>query len=81
MFSLRSFSFPVKSNFWYLHENDLMGRACHEPDSFENKIQLFLSCPMFSSERGDSYLNLLDVFGQVEMQIKFINRFKIIARK
>ena len=76
MFSLRSFSFPVKSNFRYLHESDLTCRACHE-----DEIHLCQTCPVFSSERGDSCLNFEDVFGQVEIQIKFIKRFKIIARK
>ena len=28
IFSLRSFSFPVKSNFCYLHESNLICRAC-----------------------------------------------------
>ena len=81
IFSLRSFSFPVKSNLRYLHESDLKCRACHEPDSIENEIHLCQSCSVFSSERGDTCLNFEDVFGPVDNQMKFIKRFKVIARK
>ena len=81
LFTLRSYSFQVKSNYRYLHENNLTCRACKQPDSVENEIHLCQTCEVFSEERGDTFLNFEDVFGPLEEQIRFIKRFKIIARK
>ena len=81
LFTLRSYSFQVKSNYRYLHENNLACRACKQPDSVENEIHLCQTCEVFSEERGDTFLDFEDVFGPLEAQIKFIKRFKILARK
>ena len=81
LFSLRSKCFQVKSNFKYLHDNDLTCRACHEEGSIEDEIHICKSCPLFINERGDTSLNFEDVFGSLDDQILFIKRFKVIARK
>ena len=81
LFSLRSFTFPVKSNYRYLHQGDLKCRACLDPESEENENHLCWSCDKFKEERKNNILNFEDVFGTLEMQISFIKKFKVIARK
>ena len=81
LFSLRTRSFPVKSNYRYLHESDMTCRACHELDSVENEIHLSETCSIFSSERGNGTLNFKEVFGPLKVQIIFIKQFKVLARK
>ena len=81
LFSLRSFTFPVKSNYRYLHENSMSCRACFDPLSEESEVHFSQSCEMFHKERDGEKLNFEDVFASIEFQIRFIKRFKIIARK
>ena len=79
LFQLRSRSFPVKSNMKTQFVNDMKCRVCLK--SFENEIHLARDCEMFTEERGINDLYVEDIFGPTQMQIKFIQVFKIIARK
>ena len=81
LFSLRSFSFSVKSNFHYLYEGDMRCRACLLPDSIENEVHICQTCESFKSERNNEALNFHDVFGPLKVQIDFIRKFKTLARK
>ena len=81
LFSLRTYNFPVKSNFRYLFPSDLKCRACNVPDSEESETHLCQSCEVFKEEKDNRNLNFEDVFGPLKVQINFIKRFKIIARK
>ena len=81
LFSLRTFNFPVKSNFRYKYKQDVICRACGDPDSDESEIHLCESCDTFQNERDNKTLNFHDVFGPLDVQIMFIKKFKIISRK
>ena len=81
LFSLRSQTFPVKSNYKYLHKDNMICRACHLPETVENEIHFSETCPVFSDERGSEKLYYNDVFGTLDVQIRFVKLFKIIARK
>ena len=81
LFSLRSQTFPVKSNYKYLHKDNMICRACYLPETVENEIHFCETCPVFSDERGSEKLHFNDVFGTLDVQIRFVKVFKIIARK
>ena len=81
LFSLRSLSFPVKSNFSYMHKNDMSCRACSEPETVESEEHFCTSCVNFQSERNFKTLVFSDIYGTLDLQVQFIKQFKIIARK
>ena len=81
LFSLRSQSFPVKTNLKYLYKDDLSCRACRDPEMTESEIHFCQSCVAFQSERNNEILNIEDIVAPLDLQIKFIKKFKIIARK
>ena len=80
LFSLRTFSFPTKSNKKYMFD-DLSCRACLDPQFEESEVHFCNSCVAFDAERGAENLQFEDVFGPLEKQIAFVRRFKFIARK
>ena len=80
LFSLRSKTFPVKSNFRYLHDN-MTCRACHNNDTIENEEHICGACPVFESEQNFKILNINDVYGPLDNQIIFVRQFKFVARK
>ena len=79
LFSLRTFTFPVKANFQYLHKS-MECRACEDPKSIENEIHLIQNCPIFQDEQSER-INLEHIFGTFEQQVLFIKQFKLISRK
>ena len=82
LFSLRSFTFPVKSNYKYLFKSDMKCRGCKNETTIENESHLINFCSLFNEERCS--IGTLDhehIFGTLDEQISFIKRFKIIARK
>ena len=79
LFSLRTFTFPVKTNFHYLYES-MECRVCEDPNSIENEAHLIQDCHIFQDERSE-ILNHNDIFGTFEQQVSFIKQFKLIARK
>ena len=81
LFSLRSCSFPVKTNFRHLYPRDVICRACRDPQSEESEMHFCQSCEVFKSERNNECLAFENIFGSLDVQIKFIKTFKIIARK
>ena len=81
MFSLRSFTFQVKTNFRYLYKDDMTCRACMDQQSEESEIHFSQVCAQFRNERKGETLNFEDVFSSLDVQISFIKKFKIVARK
>ena len=81
LFSLRSFTFQVKTNYQYLHRDNMICRACSDPQSVESEDHFSRSCHQFANERNGENLNCEDVFSSLDDQISFIKKFKIIARK
>ena len=81
LFSLRSFTFQVKTNFRYLHRDNMICRACLDPQSEESEEHISRTCQQFQKERNGEDLNCEDVFSTLDDQISFIKKFKIIARK
>ena len=81
LFSLRSFTFQVKSNYRYLYKDNMICRACSDPQSEESEINFSQSCMQFHNERNGEILNSEDVFSSLDTQISFIKKFKIVARK
>ena len=81
LFSMRTQSFPVKKNFRYKYQNDLECRACNKANRIECETHFCESCITFQDERQGEILNLDDIFGPLEIQIAFVRKFKILARK
>ena len=81
LFSLRSYTFQVKSNFSYMQKDNMTCRACADPQSIESEIHLSQSCVIFQKERNGEILNCEDVFASLDVQISFIKKFKLISRK
>ena len=75
LFSLRSRSYPVKSNFKTQYVGDNMTcRICADPSSYEDEIHLTL-CSKLKCETDGQPLDFNDVFGPLPKQIKFIKQF------
>ena len=81
LFSLRSFTFPVKTNFKYLVDNNMRCRGCQDPLSIENVEHIPKSCRIFKNERHNDVIDFENVFGPLDDQIRFVKKFKVIARK
>ena len=81
LFQLRSRSFPVKMNFQYKYKNDLGCRACNIENIIECELHFCESCVAFQEERNGHEMAYDDIFGPLEVQVKFIKKFKTIARK
>ena len=81
LFSLRSFTFPVKTNFKYLFDNNMKCRGCQDPLSIENVEHISKSCRIFKNERHNDVIDFENVFGPLDDQIRFVKKFKVIARK
>ena len=79
LFQLRSRSFPVKMNFQYKYNNDLGCRACNDVNMNECELHFCESCVTFQEERQGEKMTYEDIFGPLEVQIKFIKKFKTIA--
>ena len=81
LFTLRSSSFQVKINFQHIFKDDLSCRACRDPNMIESEVHFCQTCVAFSNERHDGTLNFEDISGPLDVQIIFIKKFKLIARK
>ena len=80
LFVLRCKAFEVKSNFRYKYE-DLTCRACRITQTVENESHFCTTCVVFEEEREGLLLQIDDIYGSLNSQIKFIKKFKLIARK
>ena len=80
LFSLRCHAYPVKTNAKYLYE-DLSCRACMDPQYEESVTHFTQTCSTFQEERKFTKLNVEDIYGSLQKQIKFIRTFKVINRK
>ena len=80
-FNLRCRSFPVKSNYKTQFGDNMSCRGCLDLNSFENEFHLTTECRFLDDERGASVLNYTDVFGPLKIQVQFIKKFKVLARK
>ena len=80
LFSLRSRSYPVKSNYKSQFEQNMTCRSCRHPSSYEN-VDHLLVCEIFENETEGIQLYFEDVFQPLQTQIKFIKIFKKIHNK
>ena len=64
-----------------MQKDNMICRACVDPQSIESEIHLSQSCVMFQTERNGEILDWEDVFSSIDVQIRFIKKFKLIARK
>ena len=80
LFMLRCKAFQVKNNFGYKYE-DMTCRACKKADTLEDENHLCTTCSTFEEKRDGLALQIEDIYGGLNVQIQFIKKFKVIARK
>ena len=56
-------------------------RACKKADTLEDENHFCTTCSTFEEERDGLSLQIEDIYGGLNVQIKFIKKFKVIARK
>ena len=80
LYSLRSRSYFVKSNYKSQFGQNMTCRSCLHPSSFEN-VDHLLVCEKFKDETDGIQLHFEDVYGPLEKQIQFIKIFKKLDSK
>ena len=79
LFSLRTKSYDVKSNYKKKYEHNMTCRSCNLPGSFEDERHL-TQCPTINIDNPNE-LNIEDIYSKLDDQVKFIKYFEKIHIK
>ena len=83
LFSLRSRSFDVKSNYKTLFKDNMSCRICRDPNSYEDEDHTFFRCSdlKHDSDTNTHDIKFEDIYSDLENQIRAIKYFRNIADK
>ena len=82
LFSLRSRSYNLKSNYKSLHEEDMKCRICEGEGSYEDEVHTFEKCSaILPIEERNGEIKFEHIFGNLDDQIQSIKYFARIIKK